>query len=129
MIKLIESLVFEKLELTKYTVLAHSNQDVIMEFVQNSVTVSSVKDFAEHFNMLAKGDPTKLAKIKESYRKSNSGYAVATYLLAIGDRHLDNLMITSEGRLFHIDFGFILGNNPTLRQYGAAKIRMNKAML
>ena len=53
MIKLIESLVFEKLELTKYTVLAHSNQDGIMEFVQNSVTVSSVKDFTEHFNILA----------------------------------------------------------------------------
>ena len=40
---------------------------------------------------------------------STVGSYIATYVMGVGDRHFDNILVRDDGTLFHIDFGYILG--------------------
>jgi len=71
--------------------------DGLMEFVEGSITIQKArKTNSDKVAFVTTKIHTEVEKanILDNYLKSCAGYAVATYLLAIGDRHLENLMIT-----------------------------------
>ena len=50
--------------------------------------------------------------VMDIYVRSCAGYSVITYLLGVGDRHLDNLLLHPKGYFLHCDYSFILGQDP-----------------
>ena len=51
-------------------------------------------------------------KVMDNYVKSCAGYCIITYILGVGDRHLENLLIHQNGYFLHCDYSFILGQDP-----------------
>jgi len=99
-----------------YGVTALSNDFGLVEFIE-SVPLSKIVNVEEegsagewalvkHLNSLNEKESTR------NFLTSCVGFSLLTYLLGIGDRHLDNLLLTPQGRLLHIDFSFVFGADP-----------------
>jgi len=106
------------LRLTPYRVLATSSKHGFVQFV-NAAGIAdvlsaegSILNFFRKYNPCESGPYGVTTECMDTYVKSCAGYCVITYLLGVGDRHLDNLMLTKSGNLVHIDFGYILGRDP-----------------
>lgn len=106
------------LHLTPYRVLATGHDEGMMEFIPSKSLAQilsehrSITSYLQTFHPDEDGPFGITATCLETFIKSCAGYSVITYILGIGDRHLDNLLLRDDGRLFHVDFGFILGRDP-----------------
>ncbi|XP_059505694.1 phosphatidylinositol 4,5-bisphosphate 3-kinase catalytic subunit gamma isoform isoform X2 [Stegostoma tigrinum] len=110
------------LNLMPYGCIATGYNMGMIEIVRDAVTIATVQRSKGGNTGAFKNDALYdwmkcRLQVEESYYQametfvtSCAGYCVATYVLGIGDRHNDNIMITEQGNLFHIDFGHILGN-------------------
>lgn len=109
----------EKLDtgLVIYNILPTGKQSGIIEIVDDCETIYHIQQNLEstilNYILEYNGD-SKVKDVRDIFIKSTAAYCVLTYLFGVGDRHLDNIMITNRGQLFHIDFGYIFGNDPIL---------------
>lgn len=117
------------LNLVTYNIIPISKTNGIIEIIDNAETLYYIKlklhNTIQNYMTEKNGDMT-INEFRERYIKSVAAYSVITYVFGIGDRHLDNIMVTRDGRLFHIDFGFILGKDPVFNNPG---IRITPDML
>ncbi|CAJ1401474.1 unnamed protein product [Effrenium voratum] len=78
---------------------------------------TSAKRFLEY--LVSKNEAASLPKARKVLAFTAAVSTVMSFVLGLGDRHAGNIMLTGSGRLFQIDFGFVLGMEPLhTRGYG-----------
>ncbi|KAI1724754.1 phosphoinositide 3-kinase family, accessory domain (PIK domain) domain-containing protein [Ditylenchus destructor] len=117
MIRLMDSLLKEEkldLCLTPYAVLATSVTEGFVQFVKATplADLKSIQETLRTFRPSSSGPFGIETDVLNNYVRSCAGYSIVCYILGIGDRHLHNLLLCENGRMFHVDFGFILGRDP-----------------
>ena len=115
-----------------YEVIITSQTSGLIEFLNNSNSIDGILknipkewDLNNFFRAFFRGG--KFKKAQENFANSLAGFCLLSYYLDIKDRHNGNIMINSEGRIMHIDFGFLLGTSPKNLGFERAQFKLVKS--
>lgn len=116
-----------------YRCVPTSNCSGVIEMVPQSTTLDEVRKKYDlpllQFIRSRNQNLVESDVLRERFMRSTAASCVITYLLGIGDRHLENIMLTRDGHLFHIDFGYVMGDDPKKSLIGSPAMRLTADMV
>lgn len=109
-----------------------NGQGGIIQTLVNATSLDSIKklnpyleDLRHYFKIKFGVSSSKAYKNAViNFIESLAGFSLICYLLQIKDRHNGNILIDDEGRLIHIDFGFLLNHSPGSMNFEKAPFKL-----
>lgn len=108
-----------KLWLRTYKILATGVNTGLVETITDACSLDQLKkheegcDLAQYFRKAyGEVDSWKFQNAHNNFIESMAAYSLLSYVLQVKDRHNGNILVSTEGHIIHIDFGFIMGIAP-----------------
>jgi len=117
------------LPIVDYNIRPTSARDGLIEMVPACISLQELRETNTDILpwIIERNETEPAGDLRERFLQSCAAYCVISYLLGIGDRNLHNLLLRPDGSLFHIDFGFVLGQDP--KPLDTPKMRITAEML
>lgn len=95
-----------------YKIIMLSSDTGIIEYLDNCLTLNEIskKRYTLQNYILDSNKDSTISEIKTRFYQSLSISSCLSYVLGLGDRHSNNIMIKTNGQILHIDYGYIMEN-------------------
>ncbi len=95
-----------------YKIIMINSEIGVIEFLENCLTLKNInsKNYTLQNYILDNNKDSRIKTIKERFAKSLAISSCLSYVLGLGDRHASNIMVSNNGHIIHIDYGYILEN-------------------
>jgi len=120
-----------EIEKITYDVLPLSKNSGIVSLVAGSRTLYSLhQDCTSLQNWVIENNTHyTIDYIRGRFLRSCAFCTVVSMILQVGDRHLENVMMTRQGLIFHVDFAHVLGSEPAGKTFIGNTCRITKGMV
>ena len=96
-----------------YDVFPFSHNSGCIMMIDDARTLYDVRKTHSLLNYMMSNNPNEtVMALRQRIVRSCAGACLLAFTMGLGDRHLENILVIRDGSLAHVDFGFILGEDP-----------------
>ena len=113
--------------LLPYNTFVVSKNEGWIEMIPDVKSLHDINQLSSLQNyILANNKDSNINELRRLFIKSCASNCILTYVLGVGDRNLNNIMVDKQGRIINIDYSYVLGHDP---KYESCEMRITKGML
>ena len=97
-----------------YDVFPLNDQSGVVQMIPSTTTLYDIRNSnitLLNYIMTA-NEQLHVKTLRQRVISSTAGACLLAFTMGLGDRHLENILVCSDAHLVHVDFGFVLGDDP-----------------
>jgi len=109
------TIISKDIKIKTYNILPINNNYGWVEIIDDSITLYDIKHIHKKTlqNYIMDINPNiTIQELRKNFVKTCVASCVLCYILGVGDRHTENILIDKYGDLVNIDFSYLLGDDP-----------------